>query len=297
MGLVFESFTVLSGPYKNGENRTVYECECICGSIKRFTPSALRQRRRKGYKYCRECSPNLKPKDISGTVFGRLTAVRRIGTNKYRISLWECLCACGNSKVTDMNTLRTGRIKSCGCSPARKEIESLKGRVFGRLTVLEYVGQDKYGQSTWICICTCGTRKSISRGSLINGATLSCGCLNRENKKGQKGPFNPNWNFLLTVEDRKQQGRPPEVKTWAQKIKEKYNYTCFVCSKSGGALVSHHLNSYSVFPNLRTDIKNGVCLCESCHKKFHKEYGNKENTKEQFDVWLSKVALNPPADK
>ena len=32
----------------------------------------------------------------------------------------------------------------------------------------------------------------------------------------------------------------------------------------------------------RIDITNGVCLCEVCHKEFHKLYGKGDNTKEQY---------------
>lgn len=33
---------------------------------------------------------------------------------------------------------------------------------------------------------------------------------------------------------------------------------------------------------LALDISNGVCLCHSCHSLFHKNYGKKFNTKEQY---------------
>ena len=30
------------------------------------------------------------------------------------------------------------------------------------------------------------------------------------------------------------------------------------------------------------DIKNGICLCETCHKEFHRKYGTMNNTRLQF---------------
>lgn len=53
----------------------------------------------------------------------------------------------------------------------------LKGKQFGRLTVLEDAS-DKY--TAWLCICTCGVKKVILANSLLQGKTQSCGCLFRE---------------------------------------------------------------------------------------------------------------------
>ena len=50
-----------------------------------------------------------KPLDLSGLLYGRLTAVERIG------SAWMCRCACGGSKVVETKQLRSGKTASCGC--------------------------------------------------------------------------------------------------------------------------------------------------------------------------------------
>jgi len=61
----------------------------------------------------------------------------------------------------------------------KKRID-LKGAVFGRLTVLEYAGNDKHNNAQWKCRCECGTEKVISGASLRTGNTLSCGCYHKE---------------------------------------------------------------------------------------------------------------------
>lgn len=53
--------------------------------------------------------------DLTGVTFGRLTAVKYKGIDKYKSSLWECSCSCGGSVITTITRLRTGRTKSCGC--------------------------------------------------------------------------------------------------------------------------------------------------------------------------------------
>jgi hypothetical protein len=54
-------------------------------------------------------------KDVTGEKFGKLVALKCIGINKHRKSLWECKCECGNTTIVTINRLTCGRTKSCGC--------------------------------------------------------------------------------------------------------------------------------------------------------------------------------------
>lgn len=53
--------------------------------------------------------------DITGDVFGRLTATRLLGYSRSH-SHWECLCTCGSVVSVTSNHLRTGHTTSCGCA-------------------------------------------------------------------------------------------------------------------------------------------------------------------------------------
>lgn len=54
-------------------------------------------------------------KDLTNQRFGRLIALKNVGTdNKYSI-LWECVCDCGNTIVVPSRELLREHKKSCGC--------------------------------------------------------------------------------------------------------------------------------------------------------------------------------------
>ena len=57
----------------------------------------------------------------------------------------------------------------------------LKGKTFGRWTVIgDYVKTSK-GERKWLCRCTCGTERYVMERSLKNGGSVSCGCVRKEN--------------------------------------------------------------------------------------------------------------------
>lgn len=77
---------------------------------------------------------------------------------------------------------------------------------------------------------------------------------------------------------------------WVKSVKERDNYKCTVCG-SNEEIVAHHLNSYDMFEEERTDLENGLTLCSKCHLNFHSEYGFGSNTKQQFDEWRKRVEV------
>lgn len=56
----------------------------------------------------------------------------------------------------------------------------LTGQRFGRLIVVNYVGQGKGYQSKWLTRCDCGVECIVFAANLNRGNTKSCGCLQKE---------------------------------------------------------------------------------------------------------------------
>lgn len=67
---------------------------------------------------------------------------------------------------------------------------------------------------------------------------------------------------------------------WKACVVERFKNQCCVCY-SKESLVAHHLYSYKYYLELRTDLNNGVCICNTCHELFNKMNSN-VNTLEQF---------------
>ena len=98
----------------------------------------------------------------------------------------------------------------------------------------------------------------------------------------------PQWNPDLTEEERTIGRKYKEYYRWRKKVYERDNHTCQRCKdNTGGNLVAHHINSYHWDKNSRTDINNGITLCEDCHKEFHSMYGYKDNDMFQFSQFMN----------
>lgn len=54
--------------------------------------------------------------NVEGQRFGLLVAIRPTDRRSGTSIMWECLCDCGNTTETNLNNLRRGLSRSCGCS-------------------------------------------------------------------------------------------------------------------------------------------------------------------------------------
>lgn len=66
-----------------------------------------------------------------------------------------------------------------------------------------------------------------------------------------------------------------EYRIWRGLVFERDNWTCQTCNAKSSVgevvyLEAHHIKSWSKFEELRYEIKNGVTLCNDCHKLLHK---------------------------
>ena len=53
--------------------------------------------------------------DLTGNRYGRLTVLKRAGSDGHSYATWLCRCECGRHTVVRGYDLRTGHTRSCGC--------------------------------------------------------------------------------------------------------------------------------------------------------------------------------------
>lgn len=243
----------------------------------------------------------LSPKRKKGERFGKLTLVRlseshlneeRQPTTWNSQFVWDCICECGKETKATEHNLEWMFRKCCGCEDGRLH----EGTNYGDLTVRgRYDVRDEklYFKKTemTLCYCKCGKRILLHKDDILHGLVIHCGC---------KGNLEVNFideECLVDEERRKSRNYPVEegqisYATFRKRVLERDNSTCVICGykyKEKYDIVVHHLDAYFSYPERRTDVENGVSLCKKCHNKFHRKYGKRDNTEEQFKEFYKNI--------
>lgn len=288
VGSIYGEWTILSYNEKvsKEKHRTYYNCKCSCGTIKPVCYNNLRNKKSTncGCKKKEEADKYGLINEI-GNKYGRLTVFERSDNNRDgdKRAYWNCVCDCGNIVYGVCGSeLRNKSVQSCGC--LHKEVSSEN---IGRMNLCNW--QDKEYREEQTKRTSEQMKQQWENEEYKNNMSnkLRERWQDKEYKEAHSGENHCNYNPNLTDEERKlmeerRQGNS-EYRLWAYKVKERDDFTCNCCGDNkGGNLVSHHLNAWNKFKEQRYDIENGVCLCEQCHKEFHKKYGRGNNTKQQY---------------
>lgn len=121
LGRRFSRLEVLS-LHSMRDRRAVWLCLCKCGRTTLASTSKLNAGRKKScgcwLKESRELEGARRFNDLSGRKFGRLRVIdtsHRVRTQRGKRFYWNCLCECGRQAKVDSNSLKSKRVRSCGC--------------------------------------------------------------------------------------------------------------------------------------------------------------------------------------
>ena len=123
-GQRFGRLVVLGEP-KNGERGTIWKCLCDCGEIcfKVSTDLAHGSVQSCGC-YKKELHSTMN--DLTGQIFGELTALYSDEVAKDGQRVWVCQCSCGERTNVRAGALRSGKTQSCGCKTSKGNLQIKK---------------------------------------------------------------------------------------------------------------------------------------------------------------------------
>lgn len=165
--------------------------------------------------------------------------------------------------------------------------QSSKLLFFGILHKFHKAGWPEYVKisiaETMIFIGTCSQKTAIfAREQLINAGWITCESgvrgsptkyfLSNDMTPENKDVFFGYYNYNLDDEDTNDRNTS-EYKKWRQDVLKRDNYTCQRCGRKDVKLHAHHIERFHDCVEKRTDVSNGVTLCEDCHRLVHRIEG------------------------
>lgn len=88
----------------------------------------------------------------------------------------------------------------------------------------------------------------------------------------KKGANHPLWKNGVTSENEKIR-KSGEYKNWRIAVYRRDGFCCQICKKHCDKknIVAHHKNSFSLYPQSRFVVEEGITLCRRCHLNLHKQ--------------------------
>lgn len=167
----FGKLTPIGSAGKTNRGQTLWKFSCECGNTHIATASSVKLGN------CRSCGclkTGTKTVFVAGNVYGSLTSIEDMGSNKNGSVIWKFRCICGKYRVTLATPVIRGDVVSCGCS-IRTTFAA--GDKFNLLTPIKAAGLSARGHVLWMFHCDCGKDRVIPASAVKSGQIKSCGCL------------------------------------------------------------------------------------------------------------------------
>lgn len=174
--------TVIERDGSDRRGHPLWKCQCDCGTMTYITGSNLRSGR---VLSCGCYHKDLITDDITGKRFGKLVALRRNGSDRFHLALWDCKCDCGSEVTVRGTHLRSGKTQSCGCYNIEKYQGSKSPHWRGGISFGKYCHKfnnefkehirNKFGRRCFLCgAMETNTRHDVhhidyAKNSICNG--------------------------------------------------------------------------------------------------------------------------------
>lgn len=255
----------LETSYKPAKSKWRFICQC--GNRHSIYPDDFKKGRR-----CAECGKKSMrekirtPEDEIRKTFENSTdTLQKIYFNKRAYVVYKCKNGHINNK--QFTSYKNGNgCKKCSNQRGSDKLRKTEKEVSKELEGygMEYIGGYKNADLKFTFKCTCGNIAEGYIGYLRKGG--KCGC---EYKKGTE---HPKYDHSISLEERQLRRNYYSYREWVRNVFERDNYTCQSCWQHGGKLNAHHIMPYRAYPELRTELNNGITLCNFCHRTFHSIY-------------------------
>lgn len=194
---------------------------------------------------------------------------------------------------TNFNNLTKSKKLIFVSSNNRFSIENIKTFLINEKANIELKTKEykNYNSDKLDLVCHCGNSFQTTWGDLRTRKQFNCTKCGVKRRSGENHYF---YNPYLTIEERAKLRASTfntKIRDFRNMVFKRDDYTCRICKNKSSKkhkvlLNAHHLNGFHWFVEGRYDFNNGITLCEQCHKDFHKTYGNRNNTKEQFEQYM-----------
>lgn len=279
------------------------KCE-HCGKI--FIPTSPTQA------WCPECL--FKPCENCGKPF-KVRNKAKFESSKYcsvsckRIYLSKVMTGENGANYKNGNRLKASVIcDNCGkeFQKDRTQIQKWERHFCERKCQIEFYQKEenkktgeqspKYSQVDKICEW-CGKVFKSYKSTVSIVRFCSIECRNNWQSEMMSGEKHYNWRGGISGQRQLDMTRR-QYRDWRRAVFQRDKYTCQLCGDCrGGNLRAHHIRMYSVFPELRYDVDNGITLCETCHKKVHSQLDIQSEPQDNLLEKLRRLAeMTSPAN-
>lgn len=275
--------TLLESEYKGLSEFHKFLCSCGNPTERQFRSF------RNGSRHCKSCryskvstSKQLTDTDIQDRVTALdLSFIRYTRETLSKTEVWVTYRCRKDHECTErLSTLTKRKIcHTCSALTMNKDKRTPYADIYMELhslglTLLTPENEYTNSQQLINYICECGKpAKGYLRG-IRDG--IRCGCKR----------FTLDWEEETEL---KRLRKTPEYKHWRIQVLTRDELSCRKCGDKDSGLEAHHLHSFKQYPELRTDVDNGITFCTSCHTKFHIRYGYKTFTAADATQFITEV--------